>query len=113
MNHKGYTMREMIILCSVLAVIYGVAITKTSYAYQEAANTTEINEMKEAGLQTAAETYVKLHKDKFTESETYFFGKDLIEENLLINDSEKDYINTKIKVTHEVNSDHYQVEIVS
>ena len=75
-NKKGYTIKEMIILCAILAVFFAIAITKVSYAYSISASESEGEALKQKALETAANVYVNNNKDKFTEKETYFYGSD-------------------------------------
>ena len=110
-NKKGYTIKEMIILCAILAVFFAIAITKVSYAYSISASESEGEALKQKALETAANVYVNNNKDKFTEKETYFYGSDLIENNLLFEADNTNYSATKIKVTNDDGK--YKVEIMS
>ena len=112
MNHKGYAVKELIILFAILGIVFTFAITRVSFAYQQADNEEELVEMRNNSLQTAAEAYVSLHKDKFQEAETYFFGSDLVENHFLVDVEELGYNTVRFKVTHPEGSDEYTVEIV-
>ena len=112
MNHKGYAVKELIILFAILGIVFTFAITRVSFAYQQADNEEELAQMRNNSLQTAAEAYVSLHKDKFQETETYFFGSDLVENHFLVDVEELGYNTVRFKVTHPEGSDEYTVEIV-
>lgn len=111
LNKKGYSIKEMVILCSVLAVLFGIGIVKTSYAYEQINKEDEIMAIEEKNLITIAELYVKNFKDKFQEAETYFYGKELIDNQYLINTDNIDFSNTKIKVSRNIETDEYKVEL--
>ncbi len=112
MNKKGYAVKEMIILCAILGVAFSAVIMRVSFAYQDALNEDEVVAMQNKNLQVAAEAYVELNKDLFQEPETYFFGRELIEKNFLVDIEELGYDTVKFKVTHPEGTDTYTVEIV-
>lgn len=112
-NKNGYAVYEMIILSLCLAVVFGIIITKVSFAYQEASNSEVIASEEENSLLVAANVYVKAHEDKFKkDGENYLFGKDLIEAGYLFEMEDTDYGKTKLKVTYNESKQKYQVEIV-
>ena len=111
LNHKGYTIKEMIILCAVLAIIFAIGITRVSYAYQEADQTEEMEATWNDELIRAARVYVEAHPDEFKDPETYFYGSELVENNYFIHVDEIDVDNVRFKVTHTDGSEDYQVEI--
>ena len=53
---------------------------------------------------------MKKNTDKFTETHNYFYGSDLITDQIL-NDDNKDYTNIKFKATKEEDGS-FKVEIV-
>lgn len=110
-NSKGYTIKEILILCGLLAIIFGVAISKVSYAYDEIDNTEELNETSVKHVEQAAKIYVHDHKEEFKEEETYIYGSDLISADYITGLPGVDVSNIKIKVTHLKDSDEYKVEI--
>lgn len=112
MNKNGYAIKEILILMAVLGVLFTVAITKVSFAYQEADKTEELEKMKTNSLQIAAETYVNNNKDKFQEEETFFYGSELVSNNYLLDVDSEGYNAVKFKVTHPKDTDTYQVEII-
>ncbi len=112
MNNKGYAVKELLILFAILGIVFTFAITKVSFAYQQADNEEEQIAMRNNSLQTAAEAYVSLHKDKFEEPETYFFGSELVENHFLVDVEELGYNSVRFKVTHKEGTEEYTVEIV-
>jgi len=113
-NKHGYVAKELIILCALLAVLFTVAIIKVSYAFEEINNMTQssLASMDET-LKKAALLYAKTHSDKFKEKETYIYGKELIENNYLMKLDEKDFENTKIKISRVNDKDEFTVEIMA
>ena len=91
-NDKGYTVKEMIILCAVLAIAFAIGISKVSYAYQVSLNASETEALINKNLYNAALAYINNNKDKFMEKETFIYGSELIENNLRI--SKKTFIVT-------------------
>ena len=73
MNNKGFAVKELIILFSVLAVLFALAITKVSFAFEEVDQEEQLADLKNSNLLAAANVYVMMHKDLFTEAETYFY----------------------------------------
>ena len=112
MNQKGYSIKELIILCAGLAIIFGIAISRVSYAYDEIDNKEELQEDTLKHVEEAAKIYVHDHKEEFKEESTYFYGSDLLEANYLMNIGTSDVSNIKIKVTYEKEKGEYKVEIV-
>ena len=112
MNNKGYSIKEMIILCSVLAIVFVVGISRVSYAYSISANEGELEALTSKNLYNAAVAYVNNNKDKFTEKETFIYGSELIENNFLFEADNTNYGKTKIKVTKNTDET-YNVEVVS
>ena len=112
MNKKGYAVKELIILFAILGIVFSVAITRVSFAYQEVDNEEELLAMKDRSIQVAAEAYVDTHKDKFQEEETFFYGKELVENHFLVDVEDQGYNTVKIRVTHPANTEEYHVEIV-
>ena len=97
MNNKGYTTRELLIVCGILIAISIFAIIKVSFEYSEAYDEELVQESQKASIENAAGVYVKLHSEEIT-SETIIYGQDLIKEGLLI-DRDSTYIsNAKIKI---------------
>lgn len=111
LNKKGYSIKEMIILCSILGVLFGIGIVKTSYAYEEVNKDEEIIALEEKNLITVAKLYVEKNKEKFAAAETYFYGKELIDNQYLLNTDTIDFSNIKIKVSHNIEKDEYTVEL--
>ena len=97
MNKKGFVVKEMIFLSVVLAIVFGIAITKVTFAYEDITKEEEIENEKEHVLKIAAEYYAKKHSDEM-EEETFIFGSDLIDEGFLF-DTDKEKENAKIKIT--------------
>lgn len=111
MNNNGYTMKEMIILSAVLAIVFMIGIGRVSYAYQEADQSEEIAAKENGYLKEAAKIYVEKHKDEIKDKETFFYGSDFIDDGILMNTDIANYQNAKVKVTiHE--DGNYDVEIV-
>ncbi|MBD9075381.1 hypothetical protein EGP91_05230 [bacterium] len=110
MKKNGYAIQELLILFALLGVIFAVGITKISYALEDAQNEEEIAEVQENNLLYAGELYVKKNTDKFTETDNYFYGSDLITDQIL-NDDNKDYSSIKFKATKEEDGS-FKVEIV-
>lgn len=110
-NNKGYSIKEMIILCAVLAIVFAIGIVKVSYAYQDADNTAEMEVVWNDTLLQAARVYVEAHPEEFTDTETYFYGSELVENNYFIDVDDVDVDNVRFKVTHAEGSEDYQVEI--
>ncbi len=112
MNKQGYAIKELLILFAVLGIVFTFAITKVSFAYQEVDNEEELLAMKDRSIQIAAEAYVNAHKENFTAEETFFFGKELVENHYLVDVEDQGYNTVKIRVTHPANTEEYHVEIV-
>ncbi len=113
MNKRGYALKEVIILCAILALAFGVAITRVSYAYQNIADESVVTREDNNTIKLAAETYAKAHEDTLNkDKENFIFGKDLIEEGYLIQTEDFDYHETKIKITYNNDNKKYIVEIV-
>ena len=110
MNKNGYTIKELIILFSLLAIVFAIGIIRGSYALEDAYKTDEIKEIQTNTLILAAETYAKMNDDKFQDEETYLFGSELVNEGLLMDTESLDYSQAKIKVTK--SGDSYKAEIV-
>ena len=85
-NNKGYTVKEMIILCAVLAIAFAIGISKVSYAYQVSLNASETEALINKNLYNAALAYVNNNIDKFMVKETFIYGSELIENNFEIID---------------------------
>lgn len=110
MKKNGYAIQELLILFALLGVIFAIGITKISYALEDALNEEEITEVQENNLLYAGELYVKQNSAKFTEKDNYFYGSDLIT-NQILNDNNKDYSSIKFKATKEEDGS-FKVEIV-
>lgn len=111
MNNNGYTMKEMIILSAVLAIVFMIGIGRVSYAYQETDKSEEIALKEKEYLKDAAKIYVEKHKEEIKDKEVFFYGSDFIEDGILMNVDVANYQNEKVKVTiHEDGS--FDVEIV-
>lgn len=108
-NKKGYSIKELVILCAILAIVFGIAISRVSYAYDKIDNSEEMTKESLKHVEQAAKIYVQDHKEEFKEKETYFYGSDLISSNYLSEGSE--IANVKIKVTHDLDKEEYHVEI--
>ncbi len=111
MNNKGFAVKELIILFSVLAVLFALAITKVSFAFEEVDQEEQLADLKNSNLLAAANVYVMMHKDLFTEAETYFYGSDLVENQYLLDLPEESYNTVRFKVTKVNETDEYKVEI--
>lgn len=113
MNNKGYAIKELIILLAIIAVGFGVAITRISFAYQDINNEEEILEEGKNTLKIATEAYIKTHEKDFKkDSENFLYGKDLADDGYLILTEDFDYKDTKIKVTYDNTSKKYNVDIL-
>ena len=108
LNNKGYAAKEMIMLSLALALVFGIALVRVSFALDEANDTTSINDLNNSSIIIAAKAYVDTHKDKFTDEVKYIYGSDLIQENYLT-DQIKDASNKKIKITKK--EDTYEVTL--
>lgn len=109
---NGFAIKEMIILSGVLAIVFGIAITKISFAYTDALREDEINEGVYHSLIVAAEAYAKVKSEEFKEKETFIYGSDLIDAEFIVENEDLDYKNTKIKVLYDEASKKYKAEIV-
>lgn len=110
MNNMGYTIKEMVILASVLLIFTIVGIVKVSYAYEDASNDSNVVEAVNKNLIEATNIYIKKHPDSFTENETFVYGKNLIDDNIILGTVGDDIGNRKIKVTKK--DDKFIVELV-
>ena len=111
-NQKGYAIKELLILCAVLAVVFAIGIHKVSYAYQEVDNQEDYEKETNRLVYEAAKIYVSDHKEEFASEETFFYGSDLIESQYILDVNGVDIANVKIKVVHKADSEDYEVEIV-
>ena len=50
MNQKGYAVKELIFLFAILGIVFTFAITRVSFAYQQADNEEELVEMRNNSL---------------------------------------------------------------
>jgi len=112
LNKNGYAIKEMIVLCLILAVVFAFAIAKVSFAFEEAQEKDRGNSLKDHAIQLAAEYYAKNHPEKFTNVETFLYGSELIEAGFLTDIEDFDYKNKKIKVLYDENNKTYQVEVM-
>ncbi len=111
MNNKGYSIKELIVLFAILAVVFGIGIIKSSYALEEASDESSFIEQQNKNILLASELYAQMNPDNFKETETFIYGSELLEHGLLINAETRDFNQIKIKITkNEDNS--YQAEIV-
>ena len=110
-NSKGYTIKELLILCGILAIVFGIVISKVSYAYDQVDNSKELEQSSLKHVEQAALIYIHDHKEEFKDEETYIYGSDLIANNYLLGVNSTDIGNIKIKVTHQKDSEDYHVEI--
>lgn len=104
--------KEMIILCAVLAIVFAGGITKVSFAYQEATREDEVKEGLENALIVAAESYALSKNNEFKEKESFIYGSDLIDAGFLVEIDGLDFKNKKIKIVYEEKVKKYQAEIV-
>ncbi len=109
MEKNGYAVKELIILSAILAVVFGVAITRVSFAYEEIMNEETITNERVHNLTLAAEYYAKMHEEEMKEEENFIFGSDLIEAGFLSDTGDKEKENAKIKITKENGSFHAEV----
>ncbi len=113
MNKQGYAIKELLILFGVLAIVFTVAITKVSFAYQEAVDTDNLLTEENNTIKLATQVYIKANPDKIDkEKENFLFGKDLTEAGYLIQTEEFDYSKTKIKVTYNKETKEYNIEVM-
>ena len=112
LNKKGYSIKELLILFAALAIVFAIAISRVSYAYDEIDNSEEMQAAALKHVEEASKIYIHDHKEEFEEETTYFYGSDLLEANYLTNAGSVDISNIKIKVTHNKEKDEYEVEIV-
>ncbi len=108
-QRNGFAIKEMVILCAGLAIFFIIAITRISFALEEAKNESTLMEEKNHAIILAAETYAKANPDKFKESETFLFGSDLINEGYLLDIDDTDYQNVELKVWKENETFHAEV----
>ena len=106
---KRICRKRNIILSAILAVVFGVAITRVTFAYESVTQTDTIASEKEHVLKIAAEYYAKMHPEEMKEEENYIFGSDLIEAGYLFDTEDKEKENAKIKITKENNTYHAEV----
>lgn len=111
LNNKGYSIKEMVILCAVLAIVFAIGIVRVSYAYQDADNTSQMETVWNESLIQAARVYVLAHPEEFKDAETYFYGSELVENDYFIDVDDIDVDNVRFKVTRAQDSEDYQVEI--
>lgn len=104
--------REMIILCAILAVVFACGITKVSFAYQNATREQEVNDGIDYALIVAAESYALSKNNDFKEKESYIYGSDLIDAGFLIEIEDIEFKNKKIKIVYEEKNKKYHAEIV-
>ncbi len=113
MNNKGYAIKELIVLLAIIAVGFGVAITRISFAYQDISDEQTILEEGKNTLKIATEAYIKTHEKDFKkDTENYLYGKDLADDGYLILTEDFDYKDVKIKVTYDNNSKKYNIDII-
>ena len=108
MEKNGYAVKELIILSAILAVVFGVAITRVSFAYEEITDKENLTNEKNHYLTLAATYYAKMHEEEMKE-ETFIYGSDLIEEGYLCDTGDTEKENAKIKITKENGSFHAEV----
>ena len=111
-NKQGYAVKELIILCSVLGVVFAIATARVSFAYQLASDEERIEDLKYETLLEAAEQYAKKNPEKFKSVETFLYGGDLIEAGFLMDLEEFDYKNTKIKIVYDDKTKTYKGFII-
>ena len=109
MKKNGYAVKELIILSAILAVVFGVAITRVSFAYEEIMDEENVEIERNHYLTVAAEYYAKANEEEMKEEETFIFGSDLIEAGYLCDTGDKASENAKIKITKENGSFHAEV----
>ena len=100
--------KELVILCGVIGLFFIVAVTRVSFALEDARNVEGLEEMKHHSLVVAAEAYAQVKK--LTETETFIYGSDLIEEKFLLDVDDESFKNQKIKITKD--KDSYRAEVV-
>ena len=113
MNNKGYALNELIILLIVIAIAFGIAITRVSYAYQNINDEKALLEEEKDTLKIATEAYIKTHdKDLKKDGDNYLYGKDLADEGYLILTEDFDYKDVEIKVSYDSSQKKYNVVIM-
>ena len=98
MKQNGFAIKELVILFAFLGVVFGIAISKISYALEDASNTSAIALQQEENLELAGIVYAQKNPDKFTEAETFIYGSELVD-NHLLNDIDNIYQNQKLKIS--------------
>ena len=109
MEKNGYAVKELIILSAILAVVFGIAITRISFAYEEIMDEENVEIERNHYLTVAAEYYAKMHEEEMQEEENFIFGSDLIDAGFLNDTGDKEKENAKIKITKENGSFHAEV----
>ncbi len=113
MNNKGYAIKELIILLAIIAIGFGVAITRVSFAYQNINNENNFLEEEKNTLKVATEAYIKTHEKEFKkDADNYLYGKELADKGYLILTDDFDFKDTKIKITYDNSLKKYNVLIL-
>ncbi len=108
-NEKGYTLPELIVVIVVVGIFTFITINKMSYAFQD--NNQITKETEELILLKTANTYAENIIDTLKENDVYITGKDLVDEEYLIDDEHK-MTNVKLKLSYNETLETPQVEIL-
>ena len=110
MNHKGYTIPELLIVIVVVGVFSIVAINKASYAFVD---TDTIGEQTEKMiLVKSATAYANSIKNELkSDVDRYIVGKDLVDIGYLVDD-EHIYTNVKVKLSYHAETDTVSADIL-
>ncbi len=110
MNKNGFVARELVLLSVVIALVFGFAVTKVSFALKEIKEEDNQIGITNHTLLLAAEYYAKYNSDEFKEKENYIYGSDIIDAGFLIDlNNDKEIRNTKIKIIKEGTDYHAEV----
>lgn len=109
MQKSGYTIPELLVVVVVVGIFSMVAINKASYAFEDTNEVTAQTE--EMILIKSATAYANSILDSLKEEDVYLTGKDLVEKEYLVDDSNT-YGNTKIKLSYKEETNSVSVEIL-
>lgn len=109
-NNKGYTIIELVVLIVVIGVFSLFTINKVSYAFED--NNKVSEESEKLILLKAANSYAENIKDTLEENDVYITGKDLVDEEYLIDDEHK-LVNIKLKLSYNKDTEKTFVEVLS
>lgn len=112
MNKKGYTLKELIIVLSIVTLVAIVSIVKISFAFSEIDNTESIKNEEKVNIKKAAAIYAKeIEDDLKEEKEMYVSGTELIDKGILADVPE--YKSLKIKLVYNEDTDKIKTEIMN